>query len=125
MDVCISNENCYWPQLVDYKQLYYENKDALFILNKRNPIKLLSSFKKWNNLDKRLYKYNPEIIENKTDEGFINFANKHYNDVEDFFNNNKDANFLVYDIDNDNINKLKKYIDIQNISEFPKKNTNK
>ena len=49
LDVCISNEHCYWPQIVDYKQLYYENKNAVFILNKRNPIKLLSSFKRWHN----------------------------------------------------------------------------
>jgi hypothetical protein len=124
IDVCVSNEDCYWPQIVDYKQLYYENKEAIFILNKRNPIKLLSSFKRWYNLYERFYNYNPEIINNKTDEGFINFVNDHYKNVEDFFNSEKNSKFIVYDIDNDNINKLKKYIDIKNISVFPKKNVN-
>jgi hypothetical protein len=85
MDICIDNINAYWPQIHDYKQLYYENKDSIFILNKRDPIKFLSSFKRWNNLDKRLYKYNPEMITNKTNEGFIYFVNRHYQNVTTFF----------------------------------------
>ena len=93
-------------------------------MNKRNPIKLLSSFKRWYNLYERFYTYNPEIINNKTDEGFINFVENHYKNIEDFFNSEKDSKFIVYDIDNDNINKLQKYIDIKNISIFPKKNVN-
>ena len=50
MDICINNNNCYWPQIVDYKQIINENPDAIFILNKRNPEELLSSFKRWDNL---------------------------------------------------------------------------
>ena len=26
MDVCMNNKNCYWPQIVDYKQLIKENE---------------------------------------------------------------------------------------------------
>ena len=59
----MNEKNCYWPQLVDYKQFYIENPDSIFILNKRNPEKLLDSFKRWNKLDERLYKYNPELID--------------------------------------------------------------
>lgn len=125
IDVCISHSDNYWPQLIDYKQLYYENKDAVIILNKRCPKKLLSSFKQWDNYDKRLYKYNPELIANKTDEGFIEFVEKHYYDVETFFSSIPEAKFIVYDIENDTIDKLKKYIDIKNISAFPKCNVNK
>ena len=75
MDICIDNNNCYWPQIVDYKQITKENPDAIFILNKRNPEELLSSFKKWGELDQRLFKFNPELIADKTDKGFIDFVN--------------------------------------------------
>ena len=125
LDVCKSISDNYWPQLIDYKQLYYENKDSVIILNKRCPVKLLSSFKRWDNLDKRIYKYNPELIDNKTDEGFIAFVEKHYSDVEAFFNSIPEAKFIVYDIENDTIDKLTKYIDIKDISVFPKCNVNK
>lgn len=125
LDVCKSTSENYWPQLIDYKQLYYENKESIIILNKRCPIKLLSSFKRWENLDKRIYNYNPELIDNKTDEGFIAFVEKHYSDVEAFFNSIPEAKFLVYDIENDTIDKLTKYIDIKDISVFPKCNVNK
>lgn len=124
MDVCISKEHCYWPQIVDYKQLYYENKDSVFILNKRNPKKILLSFKRWGRYDQRLYKYNPELINDKTDEGFIHFVETHYAEVEYFFSQQPDAKFIAYDIENDNIDKLKKYIDTKNMLEFPKENVN-
>ena len=62
MDVCMDKNNCYWPQIVDYKQIINENSNSIFILNKRNPEELLSSFKRWKNYDKRLFKYNPNII---------------------------------------------------------------
>ena len=57
MDVCYSVTNEYWPQIIDYEQIYYENSDSIFILNKRDPKKILSSFKRWNN-------YNTYIIIN-------------------------------------------------------------
>jgi hypothetical protein len=44
LDICIDVDNAYWPQLLDYEQLYNENKKAIFILNKRNPEKIMSSF---------------------------------------------------------------------------------
>jgi len=43
--VCTNENNTYWNQLTYYKQLYYENKNTLFILNKRDPVKILNSFK--------------------------------------------------------------------------------
>uniref|UniRef100_A0A6C0KXT1 Sulfotransferase domain-containing protein n=1 Tax=viral metagenome TaxID=1070528 RepID=A0A6C0KXT1_9ZZZZ len=124
MDVCISKTKCYWPQLVDYKQLYYENEDAIFILNKRDPHKILASFKR-KGLHNRLYKFNPELIDDKTDEGFINFVKKHYKDVEDFFETQENAKFISYDIENDDIQKLSKYINIKNIDTFPRHNVSK
>jgi len=124
MDVCMSPADAYWPQLIDYKQIYYENSDSIFILNKRNPIDLLSSFKRWNDYDKRLYKYNPELLEEQTDEGFIKFVEKHYNNIETFFEALPDAKFIVYDINDDKIDKLGKYIDLKNEIIFPMCNVN-
>lgn len=125
MDVCVSPQNAYWPQVVDYAQLYFENPNALFILNKRNPESLLSSFKRWNDLDKRLYTYNPELVQSKTDAGFIEFVSQHYHNVETFFNMHKDAKFITYDIENDTIDKLKDYIDLKDVKIMPKENVNK
>ena len=124
MDVCIDKYNCYWPQLIDYKQLHKENPDAIFILNKRNPEELLDSFKRWGRLDERLYKYNPELIDDKTDKGFIKFVNQFYKNIEEYFAENLNTKFISYDINNDKIHKLSKYIDIKTIRVFPKKNTN-
>ena len=47
LDVCLNHHDNYWPQIIDYQQLYRENKDATFILNKRDPQKILDSFKHW------------------------------------------------------------------------------
>lgn len=126
LDVCINKNICYWPQIVDYKQLYKENPDSIFILNKRCPKDLLKSFKKWGNisLDQRLFNYSPQLISNKTDEGFINFVKKFYKDVEDYFSAYPNSKFITYNIATDNIEKLKKYIDIKNIKKFPHVNKN-
>lgn len=125
MDVCINEKNAYWPQIIDYKRLYEENPNALFILNKRNPEDLLSSFKNWEKLDKRLYEYNPDIIIDKTDKGFINFVNKFYYDVENYFLSNSNSKFVSYHIVNDNIKKLEKYIDLKGIKKLPHKHRSK
>ena len=121
LDVCVDKNNNYWPQLFDYKQLYNENPDSIFILNKRNPNDVLNSFKKWHNLLERFYKYNPEIIKNKTDENFINFINQHYRNVEEFFKNEPNSKFIIFDINKDNITKLNTYIDTKN-EVFPHEN---
>ena len=109
---------------VYYKQIIEENPDAIFILNKRNPETLLSSFKRWSNLDQRLFKYNPEIIADKTDKGFINFVEDFYLKIESYFKEKKNLKFISYDINNDKVEKLKKYIDIKNIRILPKVNVN-
>ena len=125
MDVCIDKSCSYWPQLVDYRQIYEENRNSVFILNKRNPESILESFKRWNRYDQRLYQYSPELIENKTDQGFIDLVNHHYNNIETFFSNHPDAKFIIYDIETDNLEKLKKFIDIKHYKEFPRENVNK
>ena len=89
MDICISNKDSYWPQLLDYKQLYYENKNSIFILNKRSPEKILLSMKRWHKMNERIFTYNPELIQNKTDRGIINYMYKHFRDVEHFFEQEK------------------------------------
>jgi hypothetical protein len=115
MDVCMDKKNAYWPQITDFQQLYYENPDSIFILNKRDPTQLLHSFKRWNNLHHRLIKYNPEILDDYSDNSFINFVKNHYLTVETFFKQQPNSKFLTFDINKDNIEKLKIYIDIKDI----------
>ena len=39
LNVCYSEDENYWPQIHDYKQIYDELPNALFILNKKINIK--------------------------------------------------------------------------------------
>ena len=81
MDVCLSDKHCYWPQITYYKQLYKENKQAIFILNQRDPLKILDSFSRWNKMNERLYKFNPELIapftDGTNDEKLLQLINSH------------------------------------------------
>jgi hypothetical protein len=123
MDVCISWRSNYWPQLVDFEQLYNENKEAIFILNKRNPCNLLKSFKKWNKYDKRIQYFNKELF--NPDQDLIGLFTEHYEKVEHFFKNLKnDVKFVSFDIENDNLEKLSKYIDLKEYTVLPHENKN-
>lgn len=122
MDVCMSKEECYWPQIVHYRQIYEENPDAVFILNKRDPGKILRSFKRWRKYQKRLFRFNPELVSRKTDDGFLKFVADHYANIETFFRDRPEAKFIMYDIENDRIDKLSQYINIGDMVEFPQKN---
>jgi hypothetical protein len=128
MDACLNENNAYWPQITDYHQIYNENSDSIFILNKRNPAALLSSFKRWgypnHSLFSRLHKYNQDIIKGTTDEDFIKLIETHYSNIELFFSSRPEAKYISYDIENDNIEKLRKYIDLKEINIFPKENVN-
>jgi len=139
MDCCVDENNNFWHQITHYKQLYEENKNAIFILNKRDKYKILNSFKKWTNsgvtLISRIFKYNPELfkhsaMKNKTnDEKILILIENHYNNIETFFKSKPDAKFIIYDIDNDKIEKLNKYIDTRkngiNITKLPHCNITK
>ena len=72
----------------------------------------------------KLFTYNPEIIDNNTDKGFIDFVNNFYFEIELYFKENTNIKFISYDINNDKVEKLKKYIDIPKNCTFPKKNVN-
>jgi hypothetical protein len=129
LDVCYGIEKSCWPQITDYEQIYNENSDSIFILNKRNPIKILSSFKRWGRLDNnyfnRLCKYSQDILKGDTDEAFIKLVETHYANIESFFSTKPEAKFISYDIENDTIEKLGKYIDLRGIKVFPKENVNR
>jgi hypothetical protein len=63
-------------------------------------------------------------LNNNTDESLINFVIKHYTDVESFFSNCPNSKFITFDIENDKLEKLNKYIDLKQITEFPHINKN-
>lgn len=127
MDICINKKDAYWPQLLDYKQLYEEYPDALFILNMRDTDEILQSMKKWNEYDKRLLNYNPELVKNfegTNDEKIKKLINHHFYKVKLFFQNKPLSKFLTYHIIHDDISKLNKYIDTKGLN-FPEANKNK
>ena len=49
LDFCYPSLS-FFPQITHYEQLYNENKESVFILNKRDLQETLKSFKKWSNL---------------------------------------------------------------------------
>ena len=49
IEVCMNKSKFYWPQITDFKKIYRENRNAIFILNKRSPDKLIESLKRWKN----------------------------------------------------------------------------
>ena len=133
IDVCINEKLNYWPQIVDYERLYEENKDAIFILNIRDTDKLMNSMKKCflttkiNNLSlfDRIFKFNPELFNDiegdNNDEKFKNLVEKHHKNIIEFFKE-KEAKFILYNIEEDNLEKLGKIIDLKGFKEFPYKN---
>jgi len=124
MDHCLSEDINFWPQITHYKDLYYQNKDSIFILNKRDITSLLLSFKKQMYKNKSLYDrfihYNKNLLPNEgtNDEKMLHLFKNHYKNITDFFTKEK-CKFIIYDVESDNIDKLKKYIDIKDIKVFP------
>lgn len=72
-------------------------------------------------------KYNPELfkdIKGETNEEKLKVLFKtHYDNIE-YFGYKKNAKFISYDIDTDNIEKLSKYIDLKGCLDFPHENKN-
>jgi len=133
MDACFSNENNFWPQITHYQQLYRENPNALFILNKRDSQNLLQSFKNWRpnwkplksmSLFERIFAYNPEFFQDfqhlaTQEEQFLAFAEKHYQNIEEYFHAHPEAKFVSFDIEKDNLEKLAPYLDLKGMDNFP------
>ena len=133
IEVCMNNSKFYWPQITDFKKIYRENRSAIFILNKRDPDRLIESLKKWKNwnnksLFERILEWGKDSIlkdiNNKNDNDIIkNLIINHYNKVESFFNTRKNnPKFISYDIDKDDLTKLSKYIDIKDYKVLPHEN---
>lgn len=122
MDVSHETSRSYWPQLFDFKQLYFENPTATFILNKRSPKRLLRSFRKWKNGDIVRRMYVSGLLKQDDDELFLNFVHDHYKRVEAFFSKLTNAKFMIYSIDSDNVDKLSAFIDLKDVRDFPHKN---
>ncbi len=131
LDICHSNTKNLWPQITLYEEIYTQYKDSIFILNTRNPENILSSFKRWIYLNKSYFErfilYNYDMIKdlegNNDEEKFIKLINIHYENIRIFFKN-KNAKFIEFDIEHDNISKLSKYINLKGINKFPHSNKN-
>lgn len=129
LSVCNSFGENYWPQITLFKEIYQQNPNALYILNYRNPDNWLKSFKNWFDYDKKIFKYNSELFKDikgdTNDKKLINLYNNHTKNVEDFFKNKPNAKFIKFDIENDDISKFSKYIDLKDIKKIPHINKSK
>lgn len=126
MEICQSKTRNFWPQITDYKQIYEENMDATFILNKRDPAKILKSMKNYRNLYNRIIEYNSDLLKDmdgiNNDEKILNLIKTHHNNMNTFFKSKQNVKYIEYDIDLDKITKLKNYINLKNVNELPHKN---
>ena len=101
----------YWPQFNYINDIIDNYEDIIYILNRRditNHIKCLKYF----NIDKIILDDNnfDMSIENVIEDFYISIKNKLVG---------LNRKFIEYDIDIDNIDKLKEYIDIKEITTFP------
>jgi hypothetical protein len=101
----------YWPQFNYINNIIDNYEDIIYILNRRditNHIKCLKYF----NIDKIILDDNnfDMSIEDVIENFYISIKNKLVG---------LNRKFIEYDIDIDNIDKLKKYIDIKEITTFP------
>jgi hypothetical protein len=101
----------YWPQFNYINDIIDNYEDIIYILNRRditNHIKCLKYF----NIDNIILDDNnfDMSIENVIEDFYISIKNKLIG---------LNRKFIEYDIDIDNIDKLKEYIDIKEITTFP------
>lgn len=117
-DINNNKQIYYYPQIYLIEELYYQYKDAIFILNNRNIKDHLKSFKIYdiflNDNKDFFFKYYNHYLNDE--DKFCKFLEDYYEKIRILF---KDAKFIDYNIDIDNIHKLSKYIDIKDINEFP------
>lgn len=141
IEVCMNKAKFYWPQITNFKKIYRENRKAIFILNKRDPNKLIKSLKKWKNwndmsLFDRIINWGKDSILESIYEEINNNINNdeiirklilnHYSKVENFFKTRKNnPKFIIYDIENDNLKKLSIYINLKDFKNLPHENITK
>ena len=122
MDICKDFTEKIWPQISHYQQILAQYPDTIYILNTRDPHKLLLSMKNKGNMDKRMLKYNTELFENiegSDDEKILKLIDQHYQNIREHFKNSK---FIEFNIEKDNLEKLSKYIDFKGETQLPKLN---
>lgn len=108
----------YWPQL-NYKlleKIKEEYNDTKFILNYREPKKLITSMKNWhNNFHKRLIDNDiPGLPPNRgrNDIELLHWVENHYTEIRNRFS--KDKNFLEINIESNNVKeKLSNFLDLK------------
>jgi len=129
LDCCYSNDIVSWPQIELYEHIYNQNKNALFILNKRNPNSILKSFKNQNHMDKRFLDFFLKIDYNsancdvtQNDGLIIEFIKTHYNIIETFFKNKN--NFVSFFLESFDNNYFNNFMYIPNNLQLPISNTN-
>jgi len=108
-----SNEKKYWPQF-NYINNIIETYDIIYILNKRDINEHIKSLRYYK-IDEIMMRDNNfnDSLENIIEKFYLNIKNK-------LVENNR--RFIEYDIEIDNIDKLRKYIDLKEITTFPNMN---
>jgi hypothetical protein len=116
LSVCLDEFYNFWPQLDLYEELYNQYPDNIYILNRRSPSALYTSFLNFGSFLPDFCQYNAHRLdpfEGTIEEKFMACAQKHYDDVIQFFSDKPTAKFIDYNIETDTIDKLNIYIDTQ------------
>lgn len=101
MDLVSIEKNIFFiPEHTHYKQLFYENRDAKFILNYRDINNHIQSIYNWSDLAHRLNYYGVNDIHS--------FIETHNKNIREFFSNK--PNFIEFDIEKDSNEKLSAFL---------------
>jgi hypothetical protein len=127
MDICISPYKNFWPQCSELELLLEQYPNITYILPIRPIEKTIRSMKQWHYhgvsyFDRILQFHQIKFYRgNSYDEKVYNWISDHYERCFTLFGNSK--NFLCYNIEKDNIDKLRSIIPIpEEIIRFPHKN---
>lgn len=104
--ISLDKKMCLFPKIMFYKELYWQNSDALFILNYRNIDNHVRSIEQWNDLAARLQYFGIYNLKN--------WIQHHQNNVMNFYKGKK--NFMAFDIENDSLKKLCDFIGVKDIN---------
>eukprot|EP01084_Bolivina_argentea_P170889 296093_1 len=112
LDYC-RKEQCIYPQLTYYELLNQQYPNALFILMMRNITSHIRSIDNWYDLRSRLINHNITYLpkgKGVNDKDIEKWITNHYKNVTQYFTEHSPNRFIKFHIENDNVNKLKNFL---------------
>ena len=113
LDSCYEPNKCFFPQISEFQRLAEEYPNALFIMMHRNVKDHIASINNWKRMRERII--NGEIPslpagKGELDQELSDWITGHYRNVTSYFKSTAPDRFLTYDLNKDNVEKLKGFL---------------